>query len=99
MLFVGYQAGGTRGARMLEGEPEIKIHGKYVRVKAQVDKLDGLSAHADYSEMLRWLQASEGLAHGGADDDAGVQAIASSALHARGVKISHSGAEKARCRV
>lgn len=62
VLFVGYQAGGTRGARMLEGEREIKIHGKYVRVRAQVDKLDGLSAHADYSEMLQWLQGSEGLA-------------------------------------
>jgi metallo-beta-lactamase family protein len=61
VLFVGYQAGGTRGARLLEGEAEIKIHGKYVRVKAEVDSLEGLSAHADYSEMLNWLQHSQGL--------------------------------------
>ncbi len=62
VLFVGYQAGGTRGGRLLEGEQEIKIHGHYVRVKAEVEKLDGLSAHADYREMLQWLQHSEGLA-------------------------------------
>ncbi len=61
VLFVGYQAGGTRGARLLDREAEIRIHGQYVRVKAQVENLDGLSAHADYNEMLGWLQQTPGL--------------------------------------
>ncbi len=61
VLFVGYQAGGTRGDRLLDGEEEIKIHGQYVRAKAQVESLDGLSAHADYNEMLDWLQQTPDL--------------------------------------
>ena len=61
VLFVGYQAGGTRGARLLDGEAQIRIHGRYVRAKAQLESLDGLSAHADYNEMLGWLQQTPGL--------------------------------------
>ncbi|KTD82543.1 metallo-beta lactamase family transporter protein [Legionella waltersii] len=55
ILFAGYQAGGTRGARMIQGETEIKIHGQMVPVKAQVESLSNLSAHADYEELLHWL--------------------------------------------
>ncbi|HHI9467482.1 TPA: MBL fold metallo-hydrolase RNA specificity domain-containing protein [Legionella anisa] len=55
ILFAGYQAGGTRGARMIQGEMEIKIHGQMVPVKAQVESLSNLSAHADYEELLHWL--------------------------------------------
>ncbi|WP_058388289.1 MBL fold metallo-hydrolase RNA specificity domain-containing protein [Legionella cherrii] len=55
ILFAGYQAGGTRGTRMIQGETEIKIHGQMVPVKAQVESLSNLSAHADYEELLHWL--------------------------------------------
>jgi metallo-beta-lactamase family protein len=55
VLFAGYQAGGTRGARMLAGESSIKIHGEYVRVNARVAQMDNLSAHADADEILAWL--------------------------------------------
>lgn len=55
ILFAGYQAGGTRGARMVNGEQEIKIHGQMVPVRAQVESLSNLSAHADYEEILNWL--------------------------------------------
>jgi metallo-beta-lactamase family protein len=56
ILFVGFQAGGTRGAAMVAGTESIKIHGEYVRVRAEVAKLDNLSAHADYVETLDWLR-------------------------------------------
>lgn len=55
ILFTGYQAGGTRGARMLNGEPEIKIHGKMIPVNAKIKNLNNISAHADYEETLYWL--------------------------------------------
>lgn len=55
ILFTGYQAAGTRGAEMLQGKKEIKIHGYTYPVRAQVDNLNSLSAHADYEEILEWL--------------------------------------------
>ena len=55
LLFAGYQAEGSRGRRILEGEPTVKIFGESVPVKCQVKVLNGLSAHADQSELLRWL--------------------------------------------
>jgi len=55
ILFTGYQAGGTRGAKITAGEKEIKIHGELVPVNAQVEILSNASAHADYQEILGWL--------------------------------------------
>ena len=55
ILFVGFQAAGTRGAAMLDGAQSIKIHGEYVPVLAKVALLSNLSAHADYAEILTWL--------------------------------------------
>ncbi|MBS0325656.1 MAG: MBL fold metallo-hydrolase [Proteobacteria bacterium] len=55
ILFSGYQAGGTRGASIVNGATEVKIHGQYVPVRAEVAVLDNLSAHADYAETLAWL--------------------------------------------
>ena len=56
ILLTGYQAGGTRGARLLNGEREIKIHGQFIPVHAQVKSMTNTSAHADYQEMLNWLK-------------------------------------------
>ncbi|MBA5604003.1 MBL fold metallo-hydrolase [Duganella sp. FT3S] len=56
ILFAGFQAGGTRGAAMLEGVPAIKIHGEYVPLNAQVRQIDNLSAHADGNELMAWLR-------------------------------------------
>ena len=56
ILFAGFQAGGTRGAAMLNGAEAIKIHGEYVPLRAEVAALDNLSAHADYEEIIDWLK-------------------------------------------
>jgi len=58
VLFTGYQAGGTRGAKMLAGVETIKIHGDWIPVRAQVQVIHGLSGHADYLDMEHWLQQS-----------------------------------------
>ncbi len=55
ILFAGFQAPGTRGAAMLAGAETIKIHGTLVPVRAQVENLSMLSAHADADEIIRWL--------------------------------------------
>ena len=55
IIFAGFQAGGTRGAAMVAGAPTVKIHGQQVAVRAQVEQISNLSAHADYSEILRWM--------------------------------------------
>jgi len=59
VLLVGYQAEGTRGRQLLEGAHELKFFGKYYPVKAQVDHLESLSAHADQAGILDWLSAIE----------------------------------------
>ncbi len=59
ILFAGFQAGGTRGAAMLEGADAIKIHGEYIPVRAQVEQIENLSAHADANEIVDWLRGFE----------------------------------------
>ena len=55
VLFVGFQAEGTRGRSLVEGAKAVKIHGVMVPVSARVEKLDSMSAHADALETMRWL--------------------------------------------
>jgi metallo-beta-lactamase family protein len=56
IIFVGYQAAGTTGRRILAGEPEVKILGQWIPVRCRVTKIGGFSAHADWGEVLRWLE-------------------------------------------
>jgi len=55
ILFSGFQAAGTRGRSMMEGAGEVKIHGQWIPIQAEVAYLSMLSAHADADEILRWL--------------------------------------------
>jgi metallo-beta-lactamase family protein len=59
IIFVGYQAAGTRGRRIQEGEREVKIMKNYIPVRCHVEKVEGFSAHADWKAVLRWLEGLE----------------------------------------
>jgi metallo-beta-lactamase family protein len=59
ILLTGYQAAGTRGEALERGAQEVKIHGEYVPIRAEVKVLDNVSAHADYQEIITWLSASK----------------------------------------
>jgi metallo-beta-lactamase family protein len=55
VLFVGYQAAGTRGRLLTDGAKEIKLIGRIYPVAARVERIDSMSAHADAAEIMRWL--------------------------------------------
>ena len=56
LVFVGYQAAGTTGRRIQNGEPEVKILGQWIPVRCRIEKIGGFSAHADWQEILHWLE-------------------------------------------
>lgn len=56
IIIVGYQAEGTRGRRLLDGEPTLRIYGTDVPIRAKVYHIDGLSAHADQQELMTWAE-------------------------------------------
>lgn len=57
VLFVGYQAVGTLGRKILDGAKEVKLFGETIEIKAQIEKLEGISGHADQQGLIRWLNA------------------------------------------
>ena len=59
IVFIGFQAPGTRGDALVNGAAEVKIHGEYYPVKAQIYHSGSLSAHGDYSEIISWLKQSD----------------------------------------
>ncbi|MFN3760464.1 MAG: MBL fold metallo-hydrolase RNA specificity domain-containing protein [Algoriphagus aquaeductus] len=56
VIMVGFQAEETRGRRILEGEPSVRIYGNEVPVRAKVYTVEGLSAHADQDELMDWAE-------------------------------------------
>ncbi len=59
VVFPGFQVGGSRGAKLVAGATEVKIHGEYVPVRAQVSHLEVFSGHADAGELMAWLRGFE----------------------------------------
>jgi metallo-beta-lactamase family protein len=57
VLFIGYQAQGTRGQLLQSGAREIKIHGEEIPVRATVSTMESFSGHADKNEIMRWLSS------------------------------------------
>lgn len=55
ILFVGYQTHGTLGRALLEGTPKVRIFGEEIEVRAHIQKLEGMSSHADSNELIQWL--------------------------------------------
>ncbi|MGZ6205709.1 MAG: MBL fold metallo-hydrolase RNA specificity domain-containing protein [Candidatus Binataceae bacterium] len=58
VILVGYQADGTRGRRLLNGETQLKMLGRYVQVKAEVVNVQAFSVHADQTELVGWLRTA-----------------------------------------
>lgn len=58
VVFAGFQAGGTRGGRMVAGERSIRIHGEDIPVNAEIVTLPGMSAHADAEQIVAWLKTA-----------------------------------------
>lgn len=56
IIFVGYQAAGTTGRRIQEGEREVRIMKNWIPVRCHVEKVEGFSAHADWKSVIRWLE-------------------------------------------
>lgn len=60
VLLVGFQAVGTPGRMLRDGAHEIKIHGRYVAVRAEIVEIEAFSVHADASELVDWLKSCDG---------------------------------------
>ncbi|MGB9181422.1 MAG: MBL fold metallo-hydrolase [Pyrinomonadaceae bacterium] len=56
IVFVGYQAAGTTGRKIQDGAREVKIMGRFVPVRCRIERIGGFSAHADWGEVIRWLE-------------------------------------------
>ncbi len=59
VILVGFQAEGTRGRRLLDGERVVKMLGRYVPVRAEIIDATALSVHADGGELIGWLETAE----------------------------------------
>lgn len=57
VVLTGYQVAGTRGRALVDGAREVKIHGRYVPVRAEVANVRGFSAHADTDQLVAWLRS------------------------------------------
>lgn len=81
VIIAGYQSPGTLGGRLVRGEPEVRIHGRWVQNKARIHTVGGLSAHGDRRDLERWMAGFENAprlfaVHGNDDGKRGLVALA-----------------------
>jgi metallo-beta-lactamase family protein len=57
VIIVGYQAEGTRGRRLVDGNTHVRIHHETIRVQARIHTIGGLSAHGDQNDLARWYSS------------------------------------------
>jgi metallo-beta-lactamase family protein len=94
VLFVGYQAAGTRGRTLSEGAKQVKLHGHFIPVAARIERLDSMSAHADAGEIMRWLSGFSSppsmtyLVHG---EPSGLAALSARIVNERGWPVHIAG--------
>ena len=86
VLFVGYQVQGTLGRQMVDGCDAIQLYHETIKVNAQIDMLNGFSAHADQSDLLAWMDKFEKLnkvflIHGEPDKQAAFKEAIAEQLH------------------
>jgi metallo-beta-lactamase family protein len=93
LVLVGYQAAGTRGRRLLDGERTVRMHGRNIPANAELLVLDGFSAHADRDGLIEWASSGPAkpadvfLVHGEPDAQAPIKA----ALEQRGYRVTVPG--------
>ncbi len=95
IIIVGYQAYGTLGRRLVNGDEQVRIHGDYYRLRAQVHTVGGLSAHADQAGLLRWIGGFTSnpqvfVVHGDSDVRESFSALLEDQLQLRS-RVAHSG--------
>lgn len=87
LLFAGYQATGTRGARIVSGGESVRIHGQNIPIRAEVRSIDNLSAHADQNELITWASKFSNrpiktfITHGEHESANGLKSALESKLH------------------
>jgi metallo-beta-lactamase family protein len=97
VVFAGFQVGGSRGARLVAGEREVKIHGQMVPVRAAVHALEGFSGHADRDEIVDWLRTLKTapertfVVHGEPDASDALRCALQDRLGWRGVRVPAHG--------
>jgi metallo-beta-lactamase family protein len=86
-VLTGYQAEGTRGQQLLNGARQVKMHGRYVPVRAEIVQIADFSVHADASELVAWLGRAPRtpdtvyVVHGEPESSAGLAARIDRELH------------------
>jgi metallo-beta-lactamase family protein len=94
IMFIGFQAPGTRGRQIKDGESQVKIFGQVVSVRAQVAAIEQFSDHADSPEMLEWMKTFDvapkqtWLVHGEPASSSALRVAISSALKWPNVNIA-----------